>query len=97
MKVWDLPKCRDANVIADVIEKFCAETRRTLGQHGYALSKHVAGQVPDNVAADQVNLMPDQGERLLAREGPMLDYRKRSDVEQLMAEVSASTSVPSDS
>jgi len=55
MKVWDFPKCRDANVIADVIEKFCAETRRTLGEHGYALSKHAAGQVPDNVAADQVN------------------------------------------
>jgi hypothetical protein len=55
MKVWDFPKCRDANVIADAIEKFCAETRRILGEHGYALSKHVAGQVPDNVAADQVN------------------------------------------
>jgi hypothetical protein len=43
------------NAITDVIEKFCAETRRTLREHGYALSKHVAGQVPDNVAADQVN------------------------------------------
>lgn len=38
-----------------------------------------------------------KGERLLRREGPMWDYYKRSDVEQLMAEVSASTSVPSDS
>ena len=30
MKVWDFPKCRNANAIADVIETFCAETRRTL-------------------------------------------------------------------
>src|SRR3954469_22326649 len=55
MNVWDLPKCKDANAIADVIEKFCAETRRSLHEHGYALSKHVAGKVPDNVAADQMN------------------------------------------
>ena len=33
--------------------------------------------------------MLDLGERLLRREGPMWDYYKRSDVEQLMAEVSA--------
>ena len=33
--------------------------------------------------------MLDLAERLLRREGPMWDYYKRSDVEQLMAEVSA--------
>ena len=55
MNVWEFPKCRDASAIADVIEKFCAETRTSLREHGYALSKHVAGKVPDNVAADQVN------------------------------------------
>jgi Sulfotransferase family len=55
MNVWDFPKCKDAAAIADVIEGFCAETRTSLRQHGYAISKHVAGQVPDNVAADQVN------------------------------------------
>jgi hypothetical protein len=61
MNVWEFPKCKDANAIADVIESFCAETRQSLHQHGYAMSKHVAGQIPDNVAADQVNR---QGTRL---------------------------------
>lgn len=55
MNVWDFPNCADANAVADVIENFCAETRRSLHEHGYAMSKHVAGQIPDNVAADQVN------------------------------------------
>jgi hypothetical protein len=55
MNVWDFPKCRDAAAVADVIERFCQETRTSLLEHGYAISKHVAGKVPDNVAADQVN------------------------------------------
>ena len=55
MNVWDFPKCRDASAVADVIESFCAETRTSLHEHGFAMSKHVHGQIPDNVAADQVN------------------------------------------
>jgi hypothetical protein len=55
MNVWEFPKCKDANAIADVIEAFCAETRTSLREHGFAMSKHVAGHIPDNVAADQVN------------------------------------------
>lgn len=55
MNVWDLPTCTDARAAADVIESFCCETRKSLHEHGYAMSKHVGGQIPDNVAADQVN------------------------------------------
>lgn len=55
MNVWEFPKCKNAEAVADVIEGFCTETRTSLREHGYAFSKHVAGQIPDNVAADQVN------------------------------------------
>src|SRR4051794_14754457 len=55
MNVWDFPNCRDAGAVADVIAKFCAESRMSLREHGFAMSKHVKGQIPDNVAADQVN------------------------------------------
>ena len=55
MNVWEFPKCKNAGAAADVIERFCAETRASLHEHGYALSKHVGGNIPDNVAADQVN------------------------------------------
>ena len=55
MNVWEFPKCKDAAATADVIERFCGETRASLHEFGYALSKHVGGNIPDNVAADQVN------------------------------------------
>ena len=55
MNVWEFPNCPDANAIAEVIEVFCAETRKSLHEHGFAMSKHVGGHIPDNVAADQVN------------------------------------------
>ena len=55
MNVWEFPNCPDATAIANVIETFCAETRQSLHEHGYAMSKHVGGHIPDNVAADQVN------------------------------------------
>jgi hypothetical protein len=55
MNVWEFPNCPDANAIAEVIEAFCSETRKSLHEHGYAMSKHVGGYIPDNVAADQVN------------------------------------------
>jgi hypothetical protein len=55
MNVWEFPNCRSPTAVADVIDRFCAETRGSLHEHGYALSKHVAGKVPDNVAADEVN------------------------------------------
>src|SRR6478735_6362546 len=55
MNVWDLPNCPTPESAADLIQRFCDQTRRSLHEHGYALSKHVAGKIPDNVAADQVN------------------------------------------
>ncbi len=55
MNVWEFPKCKDAAATADVIERFCGKTRASLHEFGYALSKHVGGNIPDNVAADQVN------------------------------------------
>jgi Sulfotransferase family len=55
MNVWNFPNCPDANAVADSVEKFCTETRQSLHEHGYALSKHVGGHIPDNVAADQLN------------------------------------------
>jgi Sulfotransferase family len=55
MNVWELPDCPDANAAADLIQRFCDSTRTSLHEHGYALSKHVAGKIPDNVAANQVN------------------------------------------
>jgi hypothetical protein len=55
MNVWQFPKCPDAPAIADVIERFCADTRKSLLENGVAVSKHVGGLIPDNVAADQVN------------------------------------------
>ncbi len=55
MNVWEFPKCPDASAIGGVIEAFCAQTRKSLHEHGYAMSKHVDGHIPDNVAADQVN------------------------------------------
>lgn len=55
MNVWDFPNCRDAAAIADVIQNFCADTRKSLLEKGVAVSKHVGGLIPDNVAADQVN------------------------------------------
>ena len=33
MNVWDFPKCKDAQAIADVIESFCTETRASLREH----------------------------------------------------------------
>jgi hypothetical protein len=55
MNVWEFPNCPDAAAIADVIERFCNDTRQSLLEKGVAVSKHVGGLIPDNVAADQVN------------------------------------------
>ena len=55
MNVWEFPNCPDAAAIADVIDRFCTDTRKSLLEKGVAVSKHVGGLIPDNVAADQVN------------------------------------------
>lgn len=55
MNVWEFVKCWDAGAAAEMIESFCAETRKSLHEHGFAISKHVRGEIPDNVASDQVN------------------------------------------
>ncbi len=53
MDVWDFAKCRDGSEMARVIEKFCGEARRSLREEGFAISKHVGGEIRDNSAADQ--------------------------------------------
>jgi hypothetical protein len=55
MNVWEFPNCVDSVAVADAIERFCVETRKSLLEEGIAVSKHVGGLIPDNVAADQVN------------------------------------------
>ena len=55
MNVWEFPNCPNADTIADVIGRFCSQTRTSLLEKGIAVSKHVGGLIPDNVAADQVN------------------------------------------
>jgi hypothetical protein len=73
MNVWDFPKCKNAEAVADVIEGFCGETRASLLEHGFAMSKHVAGRIPDNVAADQVN---QRGTRLRHTEHGRVEVEK---------------------
>src|SRR6266849_5710798 len=65
MNVWDFAECRDGSEIADLIKDFCTETRKSLHEHGFAVSKHAQGKIPDNVATDQVNRA---GVRLRKRE-----------------------------
>jgi hypothetical protein len=55
MDVWDFSKCRDAAALADAIENFCAEARRSLREQGFAISKHVGGEIRDNAAGAQVD------------------------------------------
>jgi hypothetical protein len=42
---------RSGNEIAELIEKFCTEARKSLHEEGFAVSKHVGGKVRDNSAA----------------------------------------------
>jgi hypothetical protein len=65
MNVWEFLKCKDANAVADIIERFCSDTRSSLHKHGCAISKHAAGQIPDNTATDRVD---SRGTRLRQRE-----------------------------
>ena len=53
MDVWDFAKCRDAAALASMIENFCVESRRSLREQGFAISKHVGGEIRDNSAVDQ--------------------------------------------
>ena len=55
MDVWDFAKCRDAAELAAAVENFCAEARRSLREQGFAISKHVGGEIRDNSAADATN------------------------------------------
>src|SRR6266404_208475 len=52
MDVWDFAKCRDATELAAAIENFCADARRSLLEQGFAISKHVGGEIRDNSATD---------------------------------------------
>lgn len=65
MNVWEFSNCRDATAVKKMIDNFCAETRKSLHEHGYAISKHIAGKIPDNIATDPVNRA---GTRLRKRE-----------------------------
>ena len=51
MNVWEFAKCRDEEEIAVMVEKFCAESRKSLHEQKFAISKHVGGKVRDNSAA----------------------------------------------
>ena len=53
MNVWDFAECPDASALSGLIEHFCDDARRSLREHGYAISKHVGGEIRDNSAADQ--------------------------------------------
>jgi hypothetical protein len=55
MDVWDFAKCRDATELAALIENFCADARRSLREEGFAISKHVGGEIRDNSATDPVS------------------------------------------
>ena len=55
MDVWNFSKCGNAAELADTIENFCAEARRSLRQDGFAISKHVGGEIRDNAAGDKVD------------------------------------------
>jgi len=55
MGVWDFSKCRDAAALAETIENFCTEARRSLREHGFAISKHVGGEIRDNAASDEID------------------------------------------
>jgi len=55
MDVWDFSKCRDAAALAGAIGSFCAEARLSLREHGFAISKHVGGEIRDNAAGDEVD------------------------------------------
>ena len=56
MNVWDFSQCRDAAALAEIISSFCAEARRSLREHGFAISKHVGGEIRDNAAGDEIDL-----------------------------------------
>ncbi|HYR22824.1 MAG TPA: hypothetical protein VEP30_07880 [Chthoniobacterales bacterium] len=52
MNVWEFAECRDGgDEIVKMIEDFCAESRKSLHEHKFAISKHVGGKVRDNSAA----------------------------------------------
>ena len=55
MNVWELSKCRDAAALAEEIENFCADARRSLLEQGFAVSKHVGGEIRDNAAGDRID------------------------------------------
>lgn len=55
MDVWDFSKCRDIEALANTIENFCTEARRSLREHGFAISKHVGGEIRDNAAGDPID------------------------------------------
>jgi len=60
MDVWDFSKCRDAAALTTAIEDFSADARHSLREQGFAISKHVGGEIRDNAAADQIG---DAGSR----------------------------------
>ena len=73
MDVWDFSKCRDSNELAKNIERFCAEARRSLREHGYAISKHVGGEIRDNAAANAVD---QSGNRVRRTEHGKIEINK---------------------
>jgi len=46
---------RSGDEITNMIDKFCADSRKSLLKDGSAISKHVGGEIRDNAAADQID------------------------------------------
>jgi len=55
MDVWDFADCADSQALARIIKDFAEEARRSLREHGFAISKHVGGEIRDNAAGDSVD------------------------------------------
>jgi Sulfotransferase family len=48
MNVWEFANCRSGDEIGAMVETFCGESRKSLLEKGFAVSKHVGGKVRDN-------------------------------------------------
>jgi len=73
MNVWEFANCRDDDGVAAMIEDFCAESRKSLLEHKFAISKHVGGSVRDNSAAEPADRA---GKRVRRTEHGRIDVAK---------------------
>ena len=55
MDVWEFSECPDPAALAEKISSYCSEARRSLRENGFAISKHVGGEIRDNAAGDEID------------------------------------------